>query len=128
MLAALVSLAACGGAGTEPVEHTSIWSGSVQVAASASGLVVHNDTEAPIAYFVVDAADAPLVDWAPCADTSASCLRLAPGGPHLVPASRIVGYTDATREVIFYWWHVVSATDGKMRPDVVRSTHVRLGE
>jgi hypothetical protein len=100
----------------------------VHVAPSATGLVVHNDTEAGIAYFAVDAAAAALVDWAPCADTSASCVRLAPGGPHLVPTSRILGYTDASREVIFYWWHVVRAQDGKTRADVVHSTHVRLAE
>ena len=103
----------------------SLWAGMVSVVATDAGLRVQNDTPAPIAYTAIDPTS--LIDWAPCANVTPACVRLAPGGPHLVPSGEILGLTPGTREVIFYWWHVVRAEDGSLRPDSLRSVHVQVG-
>lgn len=121
-----VALAGCRDAtGPDADAPGGLWAGTVTVVASGASLSVRNDTPAPIAYTAIDATS--LIDWGPCANVTPACVRLAPGGPHLVPTSEILGLTPGSRDVIFYWWHVVRAADGSLRPDSVHRVDVRMG-
>src|SRR5689334_22126829 len=86
----LLALAACGGDGPSVIERPSLWAGRVLVTGDAKGLHVQNGTTSPIGYIAVDEQLIPVIDWIPCLSDDGQCPRLVPGGPHLVPAARIV--------------------------------------
>ena len=101
-----------------------IWAGNVLVQGAGTGLRVSNNTTKPIGYFVVETELAMRIRWAPCSEAT-GCKTIAPG-EKVIPASDIPGVDATKREVHFYWWHLVAGRDGRLQPDSVRSTTVRL--
>jgi hypothetical protein len=101
-----------------------IWAGNVQVRGTGTELRVNNNTTKPIGYFVVETNMAMRIKWAPCTGGD-GCKSIAPGET-VIPASEINGVDATRREVHFYWWHLVADRDGRLQPDSVRSTTVRL--
>ena len=101
-----------------------IWAGNVAVQGVGTGLRVNNSTTKPIGYFVVETELAMRIRWAPCTEAT-GCKTIAPGET-VIPASEIPGVDASNRTVHFYWWHLVADRDGKLQPDSVRSTTVRL--
>lgn len=101
-----------------------IWAGNVGVQGIGTGLRVNNSTTKPIGYFVVETELAMRIRWAPCAEAT-GCKTIAPGET-VIPAADIPGVDATKRTVHFYWWHLVADRDGKLQPDSVRSTTVRL--
>ena len=101
-----------------------IWAGTVTAQGTGTGLRVNNSTTKPIGYFVVETELAMRIRWAPCTEPT-GCRTIAPGET-VIPASDIPGVDATNRTVHFYWWHLVADRDGKLQPDSVRSTTVRL--
>jgi len=101
-----------------------IRAGTVEVRGTGTGLRVNNNTTKPIGYFVVETEMAMRIRWAPCAEPI-GCRSIAPG-EGVIPASDIPGVDATRREVHFYWWHLVADRDGRLQPDSVRNTTLRL--
>jgi hypothetical protein len=115
---ALALVGACQSA-TEPARD-----GPLAVTARAGMLVIQNTGSEPLYTFTITREASALVDWLPCADPT-RCQGIAPGARREVPYSEIYGYTQATREVIVYAWHLAPSGNG-FAPVRGRSVIVRL--
>jgi hypothetical protein len=126
----VVLTAACGSSSSTAPENDSpttpqgIVAGTVQAVATADGIRIANGTEAAIAFNALEHSVAATALWAPCASTASSCLRVAPGTTRLLPRAEIPGL-QASGDVIFWWWHVISTPSGP-RPDSIRTILVRF--
>ncbi len=100
--------------------------GHLTITDEPSGLRLENHTDEPIAFTAFDRGYAARIQFAPCLDTSPSCLRLPARTSIVVPYNDIGGYSPHTREVILYWWHLVPDPAGGYRADEIRATVVVL--
>lgn len=96
-------------------------SGTVAVERTASGFLITNGTERPVAYHVWPRGYLGLLS--PCADPGPSCLRLAPGASVAVALSAIEGLAPETREITVHWWHVEPDEGGVFRAGDMHEIH-----
>ena len=132
LLTACTALAACddgesplspGGDPTPAVGG--IWAGDLAAAPVPGGVTLGNNTTRRVHYTAFERGFAARASWAPC--VRSDCPGLAPGERRTLRGSDIPGVDAANREVVVYWYHVVSGRDGTLVPDSVRTVVSRVG-
>lgn len=118
-LLACTLLALASGACSDLLGNAS--SGDVTVTASSEVVVIENDRPAKIVHFVVDAAMAALINWAPC--VAEDCPGIMPGESLSLPTDDIFGFGESD-QVIVYWWHVYRTPTGELYRSEIRAVCV----
>jgi hypothetical protein len=134
-LLALAGLAACGPREPAPVTpedratpstSAGIWAGNVTAEPIAGGVRLGNNTTRQVGYFLIEKEFAMVANWRPCVPP-ASCPTLAPGERRAITGEDVVGLKNGRGEVIVHWWHYTTGRDGRVSPDSIRASTVRVG-
>jgi len=127
--ALLALLAACAGPQPEPADPSTVEQvgGELQARATADGLELTNNGDAPVYYRARDPHSLALSDQIPCADP-ANCSSVAARSRVTVPFEEsVVGYRPDTKLALVHWWHFVQRGDGSVAADEVRTVEVEFG-
>jgi hypothetical protein len=112
LAAMLTAQAACSSAGPTAVSYENgpegIQAGYVSVSATSAGLVVVNQTEAPVYTFAIERNASAYTDWVPCTSTATCSAGIAPGATSTIPWSKVPGYSAGAQEYQLFWWHLVT--------------------
>ena len=92
----------------------------VSVRLVQNGLLVHNHSVVDIYYFTIEQHAAAAALWAPCT-VPAQCQTIEANSSELVPFDRIAFWTPQARVALFYWWLLMPAENGALKPDSIRT-------
>lgn len=90
-----------------------------------ASLVLINNSQQRVYYFVADRDALALIDWVPCIDPQ-QCVGIDPGDQARVAYPAIAGYQPGSGSAVVYWWLLVPNGSGGHRPDRIRSVDVEL--
>jgi hypothetical protein len=90
-------------------------------------LVLTNRTAHPLYLLAFEEQTAMLALWGPCTEPQQPCPSVPSSGTTVLPFDRIAGYREGEPQTaLVFWWHLVPAPGGGLRPDSVRTVAVRL--
>ncbi|TRX54369.1 hypothetical protein FNH22_19855 [Fulvivirga sp. M361] len=96
---------------------------SLEVSTADQVLRIHNGLESKVYYFIVERADAELINWAPSVDGNAPCIE--PKKSVEIQFEDIQGYDNDAEEVIVYYWMAMDE-NGSLVPGEIQSLVVGL--